>query len=125
MKKYSKEIVMDYINGEDILDYDISLLEDDIDFMMQVIEETNDKNMYYMCDDNLKKNLKFITYLINKFHDDIKFIVMISNDYMIDASEIEQIELKVILCDLLGNVDDDYIMSLRLSLAVFYIKNKI
>ena len=124
MKKYSKDIIMDYINGEDILDYDISLLEDDVNFMEQVIEETNDKNMYYMCGDNLKKNLKFITYLINKFHNDIKFIEMISNDYMKEASETEQIELKIILCNVLGNIDDDYVMSLGISLAAFYIKNK-
>ena len=116
---------MDYINGEDILDYDVLLLEDDIDFMIQVFEETNDKNMYYMCGDKLKKNLKFITYLINKFHNDIKFIETIIKEYMKVVDEIKQIEMKIILSDIFKNDEVDYIMSLKLSLAAFYTKNRI
>ena len=126
MGKYSKEIINNYINGEDICEYDISLLEDDFDFMVQVFEECNDKNMYYYCGDKLKRNLEFIEYLINKFHSNTDFIEMITRDYLKDANEIEQNELSIILYNSLVDFDDsEYLMSLKVSLGVFYAKNMV
>ena len=46
MKKYSKELINKYIKGKDIKNYQIEELEDDKDFMIQVIKETNDKKIY-------------------------------------------------------------------------------
>ena len=46
MKKYSKELIDKYIKGEDIKNHQIEELENDKDFMIQVIKETNDKNFY-------------------------------------------------------------------------------
>lgn len=37
MKKYSRELINRYINSEDITTHDIDELENDKDFMMQVI----------------------------------------------------------------------------------------
>ena len=44
MKKYSRGLINKYINGEEIIDYNIEELEDDKDFMMQVISISNDCN---------------------------------------------------------------------------------
>ena len=125
MKKYSKRIIWDYINGEDMDGYDIVKLEDDINFMMMVICECNDKNMYNMCGDNLKKNFEFIKFLINKFHDDKDFIIMIGQEYMNQCDEFETIELKIILCDYLKDNASDEFMKYRLSLDMFYIQQRL
>lgn len=44
MKKYSRELINRYINSEDITIYDIDELENDKDFMMQVISVSGDNN---------------------------------------------------------------------------------
>ena len=67
MEKYNKELIMNYINGNDIGDYDLNELEDDKLFMTKVIEFSNDEKMYNFCSDNLKKNYEFIKYIILKF----------------------------------------------------------
>ena len=41
-KKISKKIVLDYISGNDILDYDIDELENNHEFMMDVIRFTKE-----------------------------------------------------------------------------------
>jgi len=125
MKKYSKKIIMDYINGEDIDGYDLTELEDDVDFMMLVIIECNDKNMYNMCGDNLKRNFNFIKFLIKKFHDDKDFILMIGQEYMSHCDELEAIELKIMICDYLNVGVFDEFMEYRISLDMFYIKQRL
>ena len=54
MKKYSRELINRYINSEDITIYDIDELENDKDFMMQVISVSGDNNFYNLCSDNVK-----------------------------------------------------------------------
>ena len=59
MNKYNSKVVFDYINGNEIIDYNIDELEDDYEFMMMVINYTNDKNMYNLCSDEVKTNYEF------------------------------------------------------------------
>ena len=54
MLKYSASIVEDYIEGNDIEDFDIDELENDRSFMLDVIKKTKDKNFYNLCSDDLK-----------------------------------------------------------------------
>jgi len=48
-EKYNINIILNYINGDDIEGYTIEELENDCTFMKLVINYTNDKNMYALC----------------------------------------------------------------------------
>ena len=49
MNKYDNKIVNDYINGNDIDDFNIDDLENDSMFMKKAIVASNDKNFYRIC----------------------------------------------------------------------------
>ena len=125
MDKYDKKLIMDYINGEDIIGYDIDMLEDDRDFMMAVIDTCNDKEMYNMCGDKLKNDFNFIKYLITKFHDDVDYIVRIGNEYIMNAPSTKQVELKILLCNYLTDFDSLDLVKYKFELEVFYIQERI
>lgn len=72
MVKYNKSLLRQYINGDEILH--IEKYEQDMSFMMEVINMTNDKHFYNLCDDTLKCNYDFVSFLIQKFPQDRKFI---------------------------------------------------
>ena len=46
MIEISKKLVFDYVQGNDIGEYEVEELESNPEFMMSVIRYTNDKNMY-------------------------------------------------------------------------------
>jgi len=123
--KYDIELIANYIDGDELIGYDIEELENDIDFMIMVINACNDKRMYNMCSDSLKRNLVFIEYLINKFHNDVAFIEMISEEFMKNASEQEKLELEIILSKYLKYDSSDVIMAYGLSLWTFYLHKMI
>ena len=104
MEKYSKKIVEDYINGNDIEEYDIEKLENDKNFMTQVIDLTNDEKMYHYCSDDLKKDYTFIKYLILKFRNNTDFITTIA-DYFLENTDndFERTELSIIMRNLTSN----------------------
>ena len=125
MEKYSLTLVMNYINGEDLGDYDTKELENDIVFMKMVIDVSNDKNMYLFLEDNLKKNFDFMKYLIDKFHSDEDFIIRIGKEYMEVASEIEIIEMKILLCKYLKDINSVDFIKFKFDLELFYIKKRV
>ena len=63
MLKYSASTVEDYIEGNDIEDFDIDELENDRSFMLDVIKKTKDKNFYNLCSDDLKHDYEFVSVL--------------------------------------------------------------
>lgn len=72
MKKYSKQLIIDYVNGNDIVDFDIDELEDNVDFMIDVIKFTKDINLYKLCSDKVKNDYKLILFLIETFKESKK-----------------------------------------------------
>ena len=116
---------MNYINGDDILDYDISLLENDMQFMMMVIDVSNDKNMYYLCGDELLNNFQFIKYLIIKFHADADFILKVGKEYIDRVDESQKIEMKILLCSYLNDFDSVDYMKFKFDLELFYIRHRL
>ena len=54
--KYSKTELMNYIYGNDT-ENDIEVLEDDPEFMLEVLTSTNDKNFYKLCSAEVKKTM--------------------------------------------------------------------
>ena len=82
MKKYSRELINRYINSEDITIYDIDELENDKDFMMQVISVSGDNNFYNLCSDNVKCDYEFVKYLIIKFKHKIDFVCEVADYFL-------------------------------------------
>jgi len=98
MKKYENKLIEDYIQGNDIEGYNIEDLENDYEFMINVIEETNDKKMYNFCSDNLKKDYRLVKYLINKYNYDLDYIKNIADNFLDNVeSELERIEICLIM----------------------------
>lgn len=85
--KYPESLIKQYINSCEILDYDIDELEDDFDFITQVINYSNDKNFFFLCSERLKLNNDFINYLMNKFLFDDEFIWLIVQNFINNQSD--------------------------------------
>lgn len=105
MSKYSKELIISYINGDDLGNYSVDELENDKYFMMKVIEYSNDKEMYNLCSDSVKKAYEFVKYMVLKFKNDISFIKNVA-DYFLDNTNIdyERIELVIIMEELTKDI---------------------
>ena len=71
-KKYDEKLIKAYITGDDIIDFDIDELENDVYFMMQVIDYSDDIKMYSFCGEELKKDYKFVSYLVDKYNSNVK-----------------------------------------------------
>ena len=101
MKKYSRDLVEKYINGEDIEDYSLDELENDKNFMMLVISQTTDRKMYNYCSESVKSDYEFVKYVILKFKSDINFITQVA-DHFFDNKNLyeERLELSIIMSDL-------------------------
>lgn len=104
MRKFSKKLIEDYIQGKEIEGYTIEELENDKDFMMQVIEVSNDKKIYNICSDNVKKDYEFVKYVVLKFKDDINFICNVADYYLEDVSDdLNRFEISIIMSNLTKN----------------------
>ena len=109
MAKYSKELIWDYITGNDIDNIDD--LEDDCNFIMEVIKVTKDKNMYNLCSGEMKTNYEFIKFMIDTFKDDRKFVSKIANEYLekIDINnddDITRVELIIIMSNIFKGYEE-------------------
>lgn len=99
--KYSKEIVNSYINGTDIEGYSIDELENDKEFMMLVIQITNDKNFYNLCSQDVKKDYDFVKFMIDKFKTDLDFICEVADYFFKNVEdELTRTELTIIMTSL-------------------------
>lgn len=109
MKKYSRELINKYINGDDIDNYSIEELENDKEFMIQVIETTNDKNFYNLCSEKLKKDYSFVKYIIYKFRNNINFICNVADYYLNHSdNELDRTELVIIMTKLIDKRNEQY-----------------
>ena len=88
MKKYNIETVYNYINGEDITDFTLEELESNTNFMIDVINVSNDKNFYNFTEDNVKTDYRFVKFIINKFKEDENLITVVSDTYIEKDSSI-------------------------------------
>lgn len=75
-------LVSDYINGED-LNCDVEVLENNPDFMLEVLRLSMDTKMYELCSDTVKNNFNFVVGIINLFSDDnFEFVKRASKKYL-------------------------------------------
>lgn len=82
MKKFPKSLVLNYIRGENLGYYDALDLENQKEFMQEVLSITKDYHMFYLCSDKLKNCHEFIKFTINLFKDEKDFIVEIAKKYL-------------------------------------------
>ena len=82
MKKYNEKLIEDYVLGNDIEDYDIVDLENDFDFMYDVLIYTKDTEMFNFCSDELKNNVRFLREVLDIFKDDKKIVLKLVNPYI-------------------------------------------
>ena len=104
-------MVNDYINGSDIDSDLLDELENNTDFMIEVIETSNDKKMYQFCSDNVLKDFKFISFFIQKFNKDIKLADKLVEDFKKNRNNQELFDfeadtLNIIMCDLTKNLEE-------------------
>lgn len=120
MSKYSKKTIVDYVWGNDIEGYDIEELEDDCEFMIRVIDYTNDEKMYDMCSDRVKNTYEFVRFMVNKFKYDIDFVCKIADNYLNSSkNQFDRLELLITLSDLVDK-ESEYFFKYKLSLEVAY-----
>lgn len=98
MKKIDISLIKKYVNGEDLGEYSIEQLENDTDFMIDVISYTNDYKMYSACSEKVKKDYELVKYLVLKFKDNADFITNAA-DYYLDNTDTdwERRELGIIM----------------------------
>ena len=130
MLKYSASIVEDYIEGNDIEDFDIDELENDRSFMLDVIKKTKDKNFYNLCSDDLKHDYEFVSALLDMFKDDTKFIVSVADEFVSyfrsesigpmisDEDERDVLDVLMTICDLIPDKYDKSSFKYRVILSV-------
>ena len=125
MNKYDNKIVNDYINGNDIDDFNIDDLENDSMFMKKVIVASNDKNFYRLCSDRVKKDYNFIKFVIYKFKEDIEFISKVADEFL-DCNDdlLFRNELLIIMCDLI-NKDSEYYIKYDIFLDASYQRERL
>lgn len=121
-KNYDKKVVFDYICGNDIVDYDIDDLENDYQFMIDVIKYTRDKNMYNLCSTSVKNNYIFVKFLVQEFKNDLEFISMVADNYLssLDKKDITFYELNILMCDIIGENCDTKYASYHIQKSLFY-----
>lgn len=125
MKKYSKEIINKYILGEEIKDFSLDDLENDKEFMKEVINATNDNKIYELCSKELKKDYEFIKWLIMKFQNNITFICKVADYFLKESNEeILRIELSIILLELTKN-NKDINKKYKMLTDTFYKKKRV
>ena len=74
MININKKLINNYLTGEDTSPYEISILENNLDFMKEVINTSKDYKIYNLCSEELKRNCDFIVFLINKFPHEYHFL---------------------------------------------------
>ena len=126
MKKYSIEIVYNYINGEDITDFTLEELESNSNFMIDVINVSNDKNFYNLAEDSVKADYRFVKFIINKFKEDEILITLVADTY-IENQENEQnyIELLIIMCNLIKDKNSKNYEKYKFLLESHYSLNRL
>lgn len=80
MKKWNLKTIKNYVDGLD-LDCDIDELENDLEFMMAVINYSGDSKMYALCGDKIKYNYELIKYMIVRFKSDPSYIINLADEF--------------------------------------------
>lgn len=119
---YSGQTILDYISGNDLNGYNIEELEDNPEFMATVMELTRDKEMYYSCSDNVKKDINFVKRIITKFKSDYEFIIKIADQYTNDRDidVIKKEEIDILMGIIFDETDNFDLMKYKIAAGILY-----
>ncbi len=119
--EYNLELINKYINGEDLEGYNVDELENNPIFMKQVIVASNDKNMYNLCSESVKQNYDFVSFLINKYSSDIKFIDEVGSNYIYaNHNQADLASICVKMSKILEKKDEYLFAKYRIKLLAVY-----
>lgn len=119
------KLIKDYVEGNDIEDFDIDTLENDAGFMISVISYTNDKKMYALCSDELKNNIDFVKSVIKIFKDDQNFIISIGEQYFNNCTkDDDKFEISIFLSEVLA-LENKGVYALRKTMFYASIKQSL
>lgn len=112
MTKYNREVIVNYIFGNDLgKGYSIGKLENNSEFMKEVLLLSKDKNFYNLCSNRVKKNYEFVKAVVMNFNKDVDFIVKVSENYLNSSkNKLNNIELLIILCQYLDKNGSLYLI---------------
>ena len=82
MVKFSKGTVFNYVHGNDLVGYDIDELENDYDFMIEVLKYSKDKYTIHCVSDELRHNINFVNDVLDIFINDKKFCISFLKEYL-------------------------------------------
>jgi len=125
MVKYSKELIFKYIHGDEIDEDLLEQLENDLDFMIEVIRVSQDKNFYNLCSFQLQNNYEFIKRFILLRKNDLEFINKLAKKYLKSLDEsLERTELILIMQKLNKNRDEEKYLEYSLLAQAIYVKQR-
>ena len=90
--KYNKQTILDYISGNET-NCDIEKLENDSNFMLDVLELTKDKKILNLCDNRLLNDSEFIFNVLDIFKDDKLFCINLATDFVKKNKEIYDVDI--------------------------------
>lgn len=124
MKKYSKELINKYIKGENIENYKIEELENDKDFMIQVIKETKDKNFYNLCSEEVKSDYEMVKFLVFTYNNDLNFVTEVADKCLENLGDsLERVELALIMLNLTSKEGNEKNVKYKMIVdAIFFSK---
>lgn len=109
LKKYSKDVVLNYINGTDAEDFDVNDLENNPTFMLDVLSISKDEKMYEFASDDVKMDYNFCINVIEMFKNDHKFVKKVAQRYLLSEKNdyMDRCDVIITLSNILKNDEDD------------------
>lgn len=91
-------LVYAYIYGEDLPDnVSIDELENNPEFMVNVLRMSKDSKMYDLCSDNVKCNSKFVEFIVDNFKNNPDFVLNVVDYYYDHTQERELIFFEIMV----------------------------
>ena len=118
---YSKELIYNYIIGNDI-DI-IEELESDNDFLFEVLKVSRDISYYNYLDISYRRSYDIIKYMLLNFKDKLD-VYQKDADYLLESLDVESLEYKEIIV-LIADIDKDSFNDYKISRAGFYVTDKV
>ena len=123
---YNVKLLKDYILGNDIVDENIEVLENNVDFMTQVIAMSKDKNFYNLCGNKVRGNFNFVKFLIKNYSCDKNYLHKVVDNFLrFNKNEIERMDIILTMCNLINNKDDDKYIYYCTKAYMFYSELKL
>ena len=118
---YSKELIYNYIIGNDI--DNIEELESDNDFLFEVLKVSRDISYYNYLDISYRRSYDIIKYMLLNFKDKLD-VYQKDADYLLESLDVESLEYKEIIV-LIADIDKDSFNDYKISRAGFYVTDKV